>query len=220
MWGIQQCCLCHKTNSCVVCKECAPKQSNSQRCQSCATNLKTFDESLKFCGDCLLNGSPINHTWAIYDYADPTDSLIKQLKYQHRLFVGAYFAQKIADFYHSLNNSPKHDVIIPMPLHSSRLKERGFNQSIELALKLGITIDTQSCQRIRNTPPFFELNKKEREKHIKNAFAVVGKNIKDGQKILLFDDITTTSSSLLELANTIKRHQPSVQIDALCLARA
>jgi predicted amidophosphoribosyltransferase len=127
----------------------------------------------------------------------------------------------------STSNLTNYDAIIPMPLHKNRLKERGFNQVMELLQDVekikNIKIDNKSCVRFKATKELNKLGLKERNKEIKNAFKVV-KDM-NYNKILLVDDIMTTTISTTELTKTILKHykdtkKPTPQIDVLVLARA
>lgn len=98
------------------------------------------------------------------------------------------------------------DLIIPMPMHSTRLKERGFNQALELARIISkntlIKCDYTICQRTKFTPPQASLPLKDRIKNIRGAFSCT-QNVQ-GLRIAIVDDVMTTGASLNELAKTLK----------------
>lgn len=106
---------------------------------------------------------------------------------------------------HALNN--KIDLIIPMPMHSARLHERGFNQALELARivakNMQVQLDYTACQRTKLTPPQASLPLKERIKNIRGVFDCQ-KNLQ-GLNIAIVDDVMTTGASLNELAKTLKQ---------------
>lgn len=101
---------------------------------------------------------------------------------------------------------PKIDLLMPMPMHSARLKVRGFNQALELARLMSkstnIPLDYSSCQRVRFTPPQASLPLKERIKNIRGAFSCQ-QNL-HGKNIAIIDDVMTSGASLNELAKTLK----------------
>lgn len=105
---------------------------------------------------------------------------------------------------HALAN--KIDLIIPMPMHNARLKERGFNQALELARIISknrqIKLDYTASKRIRLTPPQASLPLKERIKNIRGVFSCQ-QNLQ-GLNIAIVDDVMTTGASLNELAKTLK----------------
>ena len=147
-------------------------------------------------------------THALFTYAFPISNLLQNYKYQHTLPL----ANTFADLMHHENRFralPTHiiDRIIPMPMHETRLKERGFNQALEiakiLAKKLKIQCDVKTCQRITLRPPQASLPLKDRIKNIRGVFACE-QNLQ-GLNIALVDDVMTTGASLNELAKTLKQ---------------
>jgi ComF family protein len=100
------------------------------------------------------------------------------------------------------------DLIIPIPLHPRRQRERGFNQSqlIAQALHLSNAIDTNLLNRTRYTKPQVECNAEERRINLKGAFNSRAINVK---RIILLDDVTTTGSTLLEAAKTLRKITPA-----------
>jgi ComF family protein len=105
----------------------------------------------------------------------------------------------------------KRAIIIPVPLHSSRLKKRGYNQAELLARELSQKAETpyvvNVLKRVRQTAPQFELKREERQKNIKGAFSIDDRYKKKmmGKWVLLVDDITTTGSTLRECAKVLKK---------------
>jgi ComF family protein len=105
----------------------------------------------------------------------------------------------------------KRAIIIPVPLHSSRLKKRGYNQAELLARELSQKAETpyvvNVLKRVRQTAPQFELKREERQKNIKGAFVIDDKYKKKllGKWVILVDDITTTRSTLRECARVLKK---------------
>jgi ComF family protein len=215
----QQCILCRNSAKFCVCKECEASFTNSNnRCISCA---KSLPDNLNLCGQCLAYPLFFNKTYTLFDYQDFIAYLIKKLKFNNALCVGDYFAYKIFDLYKSIiKNNGEYDAIIPMPLNSVRFKERGYNQSCELLRIIkkntNTIIDNKSVVRIKNTKPFSSLSLKDRKNEIKNAFNA--DSIKY-QRVLLFDDVMTTGSSLNELAKTVIK-SGAKSCDVFTLSRA
>ena len=213
------------TQDCLLCG-----QTSGRRvlCEPCINDLPLLPAMLcpccalpspqgELCGHCLSRPPHYDKTVALFRYDFPLDKLVQAFKYQHRLTLASFFghpmAEKAAD--------TQADLIIPLPLHRLRLKERGFNQALELARPvaraLQVPIDMHSCQRIRHTPAQASLPWKERGKNIRNAFHCT-KDL-SGKRILLIDDVMTTGSSLDECARTLKRHGAQ-EVTLLVLARA
>lgn len=169
-------------------------------CPQCATPTPGG----QVCGSCLKRQPAFDRTIAALAYTFPLDRLIPRLKYHSRLAVAPALGGCLAE---AVASSPRPDRLIAMPLHATRIRERGFNHAIEIARivgkQLGITLDTTSCQRIRDTPPQQGLKHDARRRNVRGAFTCSGKI--EGQHIALVDDVMTTGTSLDELAATLKR---------------
>jgi ComF family protein len=112
------------------------------------------------------------------------------------------------------------EVLIPVPLHVHRLRQRGYNQALEIARHLSrqlqIPLDTYSCQRVLDTPHQQGLSATERKRNLKQAFRV---NKPLGYRhVALIDDVMTTGTTLNILAALLRR-QGVERIDNWCLAR-
>ena len=107
-----------------------------------------------------------------------------------------------------------------MPLHPARIRERGFNHATEIARvaasQLRLPLDTQSCQRIRDTPPQMRLKHDARRRNVRGAFTC--SNAVEGKHIALVDDVMTTGTSLDELAKTL-RQAGAASVEAWVVAR-
>ena len=210
------------------CLLCAADSSASLLCADCESDLPRLPASLcpqcgvettlgERCGACLKEPPAFTRTIALFRYDFPVDRLIQALKYGHQLPLAAWFG-------HCLSRkivAAEHDLILPLPLHPSRLQTRGFNQSTEIARAIsrasGIPMNTHSLTRSRATPPQAALPLKERAKNVRGAFecsADLG-----GQRVLLVDDVMTTGSTLRECARILKLHG-ATQITVVVAARA
>jgi ComF family protein len=111
-------------------------------------------------------------------------------------------------------------MLVAMPLHPARLRQRGFNQSHEIAKalsrRLGIPLAAEACLRTRDTTPQASLPWKERTRNIRGAFACHG-NV-SGKRIAVVDDVMTTGASLDELARTLRR-AGAARVEAWVVAR-
>jgi predicted amidophosphoribosyltransferase len=114
------------------------------------------------------------------------------------------------------------DVVIPVPLHKDRLRERGFNQSLLLAREVargpGLQVDYKSLKRTRPTKPQADLKTEERRKNVRDAFEVKSPEGVRKKKVLLVDDVYTTGATVSECARVLKREKCKVFV--LTLARA
>ncbi len=119
---------------------------------------------------------------------------------------------------------PQPGLIIPVPLHPKRLKERGFNQSGllagEFARKLRVPVSFDAVIRKNRTEPQTRLNRRERLKNVKGAFELTGAQRVRGRRILLIDDVFTTGTTLSECARVLKSKGGASEVHAVTVTRA
>ena len=115
------------------------------------------------------------------------------------------------------------ELIIPVPLHSRRLKERGFNQALLLAHQVSetyhIPLSSDNLFRVRRTRPQVELTGEERRKNVEGAFALRRPGDITDRRVVIIDDVFTTGATMNECAAVLKR-SGAAQVTALTLARA
>jgi ComF family protein len=115
------------------------------------------------------------------------------------------------------------DVIMPVPLHIKRLRQRGFNQALLLAHRMsrrqGIKLSIDNLVRVRPTRPQVELAGEERRKNVKGAFILRQPEKMENRHVVLVDDVFTTGATMNECASVLKKAGAS-QVTALTLARA
>jgi ComF family protein len=218
----QSCFLCGRYHKNAICSHCeSALEHHTHRCTSCGIPLQ--HTTLQYCLACLQQPKKFHNTFVIYSYTGWVKILIHQFKYQQKLAIGVFFANKITQRIATLTSQHHYDVIIPMPLHNKRLRNRGFHQVLELLRQVKtIPIDVGSCVRTKATQELNTLTLQERNVEIKNAFAVI--KPMEYRNILIVDDIMTTGSSTTELSTTILKHYkkhiiPAPRIDVLVLAR-
>jgi ComF family protein len=191
--------------ACRACLESLPWHS-TQSCPQCGLNSDG-----NICGSCLNNPPDFDATKAVFLYAYPIDAMMLRYKYGNSLNLGDTFAEFLAEKVNVEDCLNSIDLIIPMPMHPQRLKERGFNQAIEIAKvlckKSKEKLDYKSAIRQTLTPPQASLPLKERVKNIKGAFKVNADKLDkiQGKRIAIIDDVMTTGASLNELAKTLKK---------------
>lgn len=187
---------------CAPCLQDLPWHSASQ-CPQCA-----LISNGSLCGSCLSTPPSYDATTALLTYDYPADGLLQHYKYNTSLHLAHTFAALfIEKKRQQASTSPEIQRIIPMPMHRNRLKERGFNQALEIAKllskALSLKLDHTSCQRTKHTPPQASLNLKERIQNIKGAFSC--QHSLQNLNIAIVDDVMTTGASLNELAKTLKQ---------------
>jgi ComF family protein len=215
----QDCLLCGQASGgetlCAACAGDLPRLL-SPRCPRCALPTALGET----CGRCLAHPPHYDQTLAVFDYAFPLDKLIQAFKYGHRLALSAYLGKELTRLALESGLESAADFVVPLPLHPVRLRERGFNQALELARPvaraLGLPLDFKVCTRIRHTPAQAGLPWKQRGKNVRGAFHCA--RDLSGRRVLLVDDVMTTGASLDECARTLKR-RGAVEVTLLVVAR-
>jgi ComF family protein len=211
----QPCVLCGaRVRAKLICPACAADLPclPAERCPQCA--LPSPGSLL--CGACLRKPPRFERCEAVYRYGFPLDVLIQRCKYGGAQELAELFAEALAQ---RLAGLPRPDLIVPMPLHPARLRERGFNQAQEIARRLAQRLDLptrHACRRQRDTPPQAGLDLKSRQRNLRGAFAC--DDDLTGKHIALLDDVMTTGSSLNELAKAARR-AGAAEISAWVVAR-
>jgi ComF family protein len=136
-------------------------------------------------------------------------SAIHQFKYGGKSYLAKSLGPFLASVARERLNGIDGLLVMPVPLHPKRLRERGFNQSLLLARhvasQLGVELDFLSLRRIRYTQPQTGLKKDERRKNVRKAFGLIDPKVVKGRKVILVDDVTTTGNTLNECARILKR---------------
>ncbi|MBF0522704.1 MAG: ComF family protein [Candidatus Omnitrophica bacterium] len=161
------------------------------------------------CKECRLTKPHFDFAWGCCIYKDPLKDLIHKFKYSQKTLLRHTFLKFIrtfiADYHFDIH---QFDFVVPIPLHSSRLRERGYNQSQILALGVAETFDISLSEhnliRTRPTKPQIELSQKERWTNIRGAFRIKLPDKFKNKNILIIDDLLTTGATASEAAKTLK----------------
>ncbi|MFT6916707.1 MAG: ComF family protein [Motiliproteus sp.] len=177
------------------------------------------------CGHCIRHPPAFTHTYAPLRYEFPVDLLIQRFKqradYHSIELFSRLFAQQLP------LATPEHPLpqqLIPVPLHLKRLRQRGFNQSLELAHSIGqrlnIGTNAGACSRVLDTPHQQGLSAKQRRRNLRHAFSVNAEqlDLSGYRHVALIDDVMTTGSTAQVLAKALRRAGIE-QVDIWCLAR-
>lgn len=184
-------------------------------CSHCANPLP--DTAYLVCGSCIKKKPYFDYTLINYSFAEPLRSLLHQFKYHNGLYLSTFLSHLILNSvkYHT----PKPQCLIPVPMHSQRIKQRGFNQAAILtkiiAKKLQIPFNLYSCQKIINTVPQASLDGEQRQKNLYQAFKTTKIPY---YHVAIIDDLLTTGCTANELAYTLKKSGVK-QVDVWCCAR-
>jgi ComF family protein len=178
------------------------------------------NDAAALCANCLRSGPAFDHAWAAFRLAPPIQGLIHQMKYAADLraahTLGCLAAARLGS-----RREPLPDLLIPVPLHHSRLRTRGYNQAVEIARAmqqvLAIRMSSRTARRSRATPDQIGQSAVQRRRNLKGAFAV--RESVRGLKVALVDDVMTTGATLMELAS-VCRNAGAARVEAWAIARA
>lgn len=196
--------------NCVVCGK-----EGQYICDGCEADLPRLKRP--YCLICADPGVPQLCSWcyetsprvdairAPYIYDGPVRDMVRDLKYRNVRAVAPALAGLLAKY---LERNPYPvAALVPIPLHSKRLRQRGYNQSElvakELSKLMGIPLATDLIRRVRNTRPQIEMETPDdRKRNIQGAFECTG-NV-EGISILLIDDVVTTGNTMSACAGELK----------------
>jgi ComF family protein len=192
----------------------------SPLCPTCGRVFSAREGTDHLCGPCQTEPPPFTRARAaaLYEEEGPAGQAIKRFKYSRRqdlLPVMSYWLQRPL----CLELVAQADLLAPVPLHPSRLRQRGFNQALLMAQAFpGVQLERELLTRVRPTPPQTGLNPKERRENVKAAFAVPRPELVKGKKILLIDDVFTTGATVKECAWALRR-AGAREVNVLTVAR-
>jgi ComF family protein len=186
------------------------------------SSIPSGDASLT-CARCQEGKSQLDGLRAYGFHAGPLRQAIHQLKYEDLRALASPLGKLMAVGWAALRPQNHNiDVIVPVPLHASRQRQRGYNQAALLARELGAEIHHPVVEnvlvRVKATAPQVDLNAAERQENVRDAFKAVNSGLA-GKRVLLVDDVCTTGSTLEAACNAL-RHANALSVWAYTLARA
>jgi ComF family protein len=213
-----------------LCQLCRARVTDSIGiCPGCRTSLPRIEQACPRCGAayhghgpcgrCQRRAPAFDATWSAFAYATPVAQLIHGVKYNGRLdfarLLGLLLAEAVGR-----TGATLPDLIVPVPLHPARLRQRGYNQALEIARPLGRELDIalapRAARRLRPTPPQTELAPVARRRNVHGAFAA---NAVGGTHVAIVDDVMTTGSTVDALARALRRAGAD-QVQVWVVARA
>lgn len=156
-------------------------------------------------------------------YEGALREIIHRWKYEEKTYLTPFFGEKLAEVFYRYWNPQSFDFILPVPLHSSRLRERGFNQALllskELSQRTRIPYSKRLLRKRFPTPPQVDLSGEEREKGVRRSFHIPKAEEIEGRSVLLVDDVYTTGATANECSKVLLR-AGAERVDVLTLAHA
>ncbi|OGI57365.1 MAG: hypothetical protein A2V58_05030 [Candidatus Muproteobacteria bacterium RBG_19FT_COMBO_61_10] len=173
------------------------------------------------CGACQRHPPAYTRAIALYHYAAPVNHFVRELKFHQQLGLAQLLGEQLAR--RLSQEAPRPDLIVPVPLHRARLRERGYNQALEIARPvaraLNVPLDFRSLVRVRATAPQTGMTVAARRKNVRNAFRLRDPDAIRDRHVALVDDVMTTGSTVQAAAHCL-RAAGATQVDIWVIARA
>jgi ComF family protein len=188
---------------CTGCMNDLPR--NRPCCPRCAIPMPPDQPPGWVCGECRRHPPPFALAHTAFVYREPVTVMVAGAKFRGRLnlarLLGICLAGSLLDSHVELP-----DLVVPVPLHPARMRERGYNQALEIARaaapRLGVRIDAARCVRTRSVTPQEGLERAQRRRNVRGAFEVGGRL--DAAHVAILDDVVTTGSTAAEMAKALR----------------
>jgi len=185
-----------------VCPQCCEPSSDGELCGACLTRPPSFDR-----------------TQVGFYFEKEMVELIHALKYQKQVAYARLLAEMMVEYI----DFDGVELLLPVPIHPLRWRERGFNQA-ELIAKslgheLGLPVATDVLNRYKSTLSQTGLTASRRLNNLKGAFSVDAERLQGATKVALVDDVITTGATMSALASSIKKRVENIQIEAWAVAK-
>jgi ComF family protein len=215
------CAVCRSWGTQALCTACVERfASPVPRCERCALQVP---HGVRICGACLVDPPAFDGAVAGVDYAHPWSALITQFKFHAMLDLGEALSSLLRSAQERAA-SPVPQLLLPVPLSTQRLRERGFNQAWELTRSVARALHTEAdahlLLRVRDTPHQLALPPEQRAANVRGAFAVEPLRRAElaGRSVAVIDDVLTTGATFAEIARVLKQAGAS-RVEAWALAR-
>lgn len=199
---------------CIICNREIARGSRYCMCDNCRNHLPIIHNPCHKCGGDIPSGNVCTNCKSILpafernivalNYTPPITTLVYKLKFENAKYLAPYLGNILVDTY--MSSGLDIDYIIPVPIHTNRLKERGYNQT-ELLVKsfdkVCVPYRLDVVERVIDTPHQTTLPRDKRLLNLDGAFKVVKKSDVKGKSILIVDDVYTTGATLNELARVL-----------------
>lgn len=180
----------------------------SPKCSCCGHPFESPAGKDHLCGSCITDPPPFYAARAALLFEGSTKELIHQFKYSRRVILRRPLGLLSATYLDDFARDFSADLLLPVPLHVKRLRQRGFNQAVLIgeiyAKRWGLALSRNNLKRIRWTEPQVNLGAKERAANVKGAFAIDNQSEISGRRIFLVDDVYTTGSTAKECCRILR----------------
>lgn len=223
--------LCPDNLQCIICGEEIFTNDDFCICENCNLKLRFLTNVCQICGTKILGAGTlcercknndiknIKLARSVFEYKGNIRSLVYNLKYDNKKYLAKPLSNLLYNYYINSKDFDNIDIIIPVPIHKNRLKQRGYNQAELLLNSFAKTnkLKFDLVERIVDTPTQTEKTHKERLENLKGAFKLTNPNEIKGKNILIVDDVFTTGATCSTIAELlIKAKAKSVKCLTLC----
>ena len=204
-----------------LCPVCARQfmAAESPICMRCGLIFKSRQGEDHLCGECLQSEKLYGKARAAGVHDQALMSIMHAYKYGGKVQLAGPLSKLLTAVFEHHWQPDAIDLVLPIPLHPTRFRERGFNQAYLLVRSWGDIVARDILQRKRPTSPQTGLGRKERLRNVRGAFAVRGPLFVKNKRILLVDDVYTTGATVKECARMLKKCN-AAQVDILTVGRA
>ena len=189
---------------CDICKD-KLKYVSEVHCMKCGKPLGKDTE--EYCEDCRKKKHKYIQGKSLYEYKSAAGTIYR-FKYGKRKEYAEFLGKEMSEHFGKNIRNWKADALVPVPIHKSRKRQRGYNQAellaVELGKRLGIPVKSELIVRVRKTLPQKLLKESERQNNLKKAFKI-GRNDVKLSTIIIIDDIYTTGSTVNEMADILNK---------------
>jgi len=197
--------------------------TTSPQCTSCGVPFATTQGADHLCEECILSTPPFSVARSLGVYEGALLDAIHLFKYHEKISVGEALGRMMAQAPYDSLAIEDYSLIIPVPLHPKRLRERGFNQSLVLARQVSkrfsVPLDFSVLRRTIHTESQVTLSGRKRRTNVRGAFEVVDRGRVEDKRIVLIDDVYTTGSTAAECSKVLMK-SGAKEVAVLTLARA
>jgi ComF family protein len=217
-----------RQQDCGICDACWEKalqlRIREPWCASCGLPFQNFAPGeTHLCSDCILRPPPYAGARSFGYYAAELSRIVQYLKFQRRQNLVDLLSPLLASTFFDCWEREELDLIVPVPLHSKRRRDRGFNQAAVLgqglARHIALPFSQHALSRIRHTAPQVGLTDSERLRNVHGAFRCRDLQTLAGRRVLLIDDVMTTGATVGSAAEALLEGG-ALRVSVLTVARA